>query len=54
MTADSVKLVWSALIGVLSVGLPQSDDTGRPCLEWLFPLSAAFTAASADLRTQTL
>ena len=54
MVADHLELVPSALIGVLSVGLSQSNDADRSCMWRLSPLSAALTAASADLRTHTL
>ena len=54
MVADRLDVVSSALIGVLSVGLVPSVDADRPCLERLAPLTAAFSSASADLRTHTL
>ena len=54
MVADRLQLVRSAFIEVLSVGQLPSVDADRPCLEWLAPLSAAFSSASADLRTHTL
>ena len=52
--ADHLELVRSGCIGVLPVGLTPSDDTDRPCLKRLAPLSAALTAAAADMRGHTL
>lgn len=52
--ADRLELVRSALVGVLSVGLSQTAEADPPCPERLAPLSATFTAASADVRTHTL